>query len=396
MKLSFRVCLTLLSRKRCFQERIKMKFGYKPGTRNSVLLSLFVLGLVAVLIFLPSRFASKAGSQNNSKKESVDKTVSHQEGIENYDIRTDKYKSDALLGFRTSAGKNAVEIADMRDEFVAGETSLRRRVPTIKVEYNEDIHTPEVIAPDVDKGRAFLTGASNSRRSEILRNFIRENNSLVGVEDEQISLLKVTADYTNPDGNLSYAHLEQTIDGIPVFRGEIKAGFTREGEMFRIINNLAPGLDYYNLATDFGNPIDAVRAAAGSINYEVKESDLVQNKAESTNLTAVFGFGDSATTAEKMYFPTEPGVARAAWRVLIWQPANAYYVMVDAETGTMLWRKNITEDQTQPATYNVYSNPTNMLKKPEQSGSDYSGTQQPGAGHAGTRLRRDERYSGRK
>ena len=42
--------------------------------------------------------------------------------------------------------------------------------------------------------------------------------------------------------------------------------------------------------------------------------------------------------------------------VLIWEPVNAYYVIVDANTGTMLWRKNITEDQTQSATYNVYNN----------------------------------------
>lgn len=50
------------------------------------------------------------------------------------------------------------------------------------------------------------------------------------------------------------------------------------------------------------------------------------------------------------------GVAVPAWRVLIWESVNAYYVVVDAETGTMLWRKNIVEDQTQAATYNVYRN----------------------------------------
>src|SRR5262249_25022910 len=61
-------------------------------------------------------------------------------------------------------------------------------------------------------------------------------------------------------------------------------------------------------------------------------------------------------TAEKMYFPTEPGVAVPAWRVLIWEPIHAYYVIVDASSGTMLWRKNIVEDQTQTATFNVYRN----------------------------------------
>ena len=51
----------------------------------------------------------------------------------------------------------------------------------------------------------------------------------------------------------------------------------------------------------------------------------------------------------------------AAWRVLIWQPVNAFYVIVDAETGTMLWRKNISEDQTESATYQVYTNSNAMI-----------------------------------
>ena len=62
-----------------------------------------------------------------------------------------------------------------------------------------------------------------------------------------------------------------------------------------------------------------------------------------------------------MYFPTEPGVAVPAWRVLIWEPQRAFYVIVDAATGTMLWRKNITEDQTQSSTYEVFANSNAMI-----------------------------------
>ena len=39
--------------------------------------------------------------------------------------------------------------------------------------------------------------------------------------------------------------------------------------MIRVINNLAPGLDYESLSTDFRNPLDAVKAAAGHINHEL-------------------------------------------------------------------------------------------------------------------------------
>src|SRR4029079_13110755 len=130
----------------------------------------------------------------------------------------------------------------------------------------------------------------------------------------------------------------------------------------RVINDLAPGLDGAALSKDFGDPASAVKAAAANIKYDLTAGDLAQNSALSDDLKTTFGDGDWPTTAEKMYFPTEPGVAVPAWRVLIWQPADAYYVVVDAQDGTILWRKNITSDQTQAATYNVYAATNNLAK----------------------------------
>ncbi|HQU84466.1 MAG TPA: M36 family metallopeptidase, partial [Pyrinomonadaceae bacterium] len=337
-----------------------MQKSSKTETKFTFLFCLVFLGLVSALIFLPSQFRSEANSQGKGKGLNP-RTESHDEDLPNYDIRADKSAYGKIEGFRQKAGKNAVAVADVRESFVSGETALKQRVPTLKVEYNTDIRTPEVIAPDVAKGRNFLTSATGGNRAETLRNFVKENNALIGVDDAQANSLKVTADYTNPDGNLSFAHLEQFIGGVPVFRGEVKAGFTKNGEMIRVINNLAPGLDYDSLSSDFRNPFDAVKAAGTLINHEFKSAELVRNDAASNDLKVTFGTGDSATTAEKMYFPTEPGVAVPAWRVLIWQPVNAFYVIVDAETGTMLWRKNITEDQTQSATYSVYTNSNAMI-----------------------------------
>ena len=363
-----------------------MKHLASTITRNRVVFSLVVLGLIAAVIILPNQFHSKAG---NAGQDVTERTVSQVKELENYDIRTDKNQVETLINFRQTAGRDAVSVADMRDKFVVGEDALRQVVPTLKIEYNEDIRTPEVIAPDVQRGRAFLTGASKGKHSETLRKFASDNGSLIGLKADQAGQLKVTADYTNPDGNLSYAHLEQFINDVPVFRGEIKAGFNKQGEMFRVINNLAPDLDYSSLSTNFGNPLDAVRAASDNLKFELKAADLVRSDADSTDLKAVFGKGDWATTAEKMYFPTEPGVARTAWRVLVWEPVNAYYVIVDAETGTVLWRKNISEDQTQAATYGVYNNPLSMVNVAESPAPITPGPTNPSTGTQGTQITRN-------
>ena len=322
---------------------------------RGVVFVLIALGILSAMFTLPFQWRTEAA------KGLFPKTMSHEEGLENYDIRTDKTAGDKLASFRTVMGKSAVDSADARDTFVRGEQALRKTVLTLKIEYNNDIRTPEIIAPDVQQGKVFLTQASKQKRSDILLNFLSQNMALVGATGSQISELKVAADYTNPDGNLSYVELDQEINGIPVFRGEVKAGFTKSGEMIRVVNNFAPGLEYSALSTDFGDPSAAVKYACGFINTIPTKRGSLLNEKESTDLKAVFGTGDSETTAEKMYFPTEPGVAVAAWRVLIWQPINAYYVIVDANTGTMLWRKNITEDQTQSATYSVYANPNAMV-----------------------------------
>ena len=308
----------------------------KIEAQRSLLLCLVGLGLITAVMVLPYKFASQASSQKGNGL--IIRTESSDPDLPNYDIRTAKGDTvtDFLASARGSLRKSAVTVADSRDEIVKGEDLLKERIPNAKVEYN-DLRLPEVITPDVTKAEiGFLSRPSNEKRSEILRGFIRDNNRLIGVNEFQADNLKVTADYTNPAGNMSYAHLEQEINGVPVFRAEVKAGFTKDGQIVRIINNLAPGLDYSELSMDFGDPAEAVRAAAANINYELKPSETEQNRSASNGIETVFGKGDWAPTAEKVYFATEPGVAVPAWRVLIWQPVNAFYLVVDARSGTVL------------------------------------------------------------
>ena len=338
-----------------------MKKIISAETRRSLLFCFVVLGLAAASFVVPFQFRSEAGNVNSPAAGNVNENERGKRELPNYDIRTDKGAADKLFGLRRSQNKNAAEVADVRDGFVEGEKSLKRKVPTLKVEYNSDLRVPETIAPDIKQGRHFLTKAASGSRAEILRSFVGQNNDLVGVAKSQTETLKVTADYTNPDGKLSFAQLEQFINEVPVFRGEVKAGFTKSGEMIRLINNLAPGLDYANISDDFGDPLEAVKSAAVFADFNLTQSDLARGESASDNLKVKFGAGDWSPTAEKMYFPTEPGVAVPVWRVLLWNQDSAYYVIVDAATGTMLWRKNITEDQTQAATYNVYTNPNAMI-----------------------------------
>ena len=317
----------------------------------------FLFAFITITLFIIVPFFFPAFAVKPETTQSQLKKVE----IENYDVRTDKTKNDVIESFRNKFNKNSVETLGSRKKIIDAEIELRQNVPSLNIEYNEDLNIPEVISPDVKKGRAFLSAPSNAERPQILLDFIKQNNDLLGLSQKQTSQLELVADYTNPDGNLSFVQFNQKINDIPVFRGEVKAGFTKSGEIVRVINNLAPDLDYQKLSTDFGDPLLAVKRAAKYVNFDLKTENQMPDRAASNNLMSVFGSGDWATTAEKVYFPIEPGVARAAWRVLIWETVNAYYVIVDGETGEMLWRKNITYSQSQPATFSVYANPKAMI-----------------------------------
>lgn len=225
---------------------------------------------------------------------------------------------------------------------------LKAQVPGVSIDLHSVFSVPEIISSGLALSAPYLSPPSDAVRAQILRAFLDREKDVFGLSKDQISTLVETADYTNPDGNLSFVHFEQTINGVPVFQGEIKAGFSRRNEIVRVVNNLAPNLDYNSLSNDFGEPETAVRHAAKHIGTDATDADT--NRIKSATDGRKFSFDrrqfDDITTAEKFYFPLKDGVAKPAWRVLIWTSGVAYYVVVDAESGGLLWRKLLTEFQT--------------------------------------------------
>src|SRR5690242_17306170 len=118
-----------------------MKKNSSAEARNPLLLCTIILGVIAAIVIVPYQFSSHA-SGKQVKKGLIPRTESHDEELPNYDIRADKSAFEKIAGFRQEQNRDAALVADVRGAFVAGEESLRARIPTLKVEYNEDIRTP--------------------------------------------------------------------------------------------------------------------------------------------------------------------------------------------------------------------------------------------------------------
>ncbi|MBK7934305.1 MAG: M36 family metallopeptidase [Acidobacteria bacterium] len=338
-----------------------LPFRFSRKFRFSIVAVFTAVLTVSMIVFDSS--GSRFEASLTSRAASFD--VGHARRSPNYDIREDN--SAAAQAHRASArsavGKTPAELAEIGNSIDRGAASLTAKAPYAKIEFNSLYHSPAVIGTDTWAASAeFLSGPSGGLRAETLRRFVSQNSELFGIDHRQTETLVSSHEYSNPDGVLSFAGLEQRVNGIPVFQGEIKAGFTNDGRLIRVINGIVPGVESGSMSADFGEPINAVRSAAGHIGHSLRPSDAELDKERSSISKIVFGRDDWATTAEKFYFPTEAGVAVPAWRVLFWLPHTAYYVIVDAANGSMLWRKDLAEDQSLTATFNVYGNATSPLK----------------------------------
>ncbi len=193
-----------------------------------------------------------------------------------------------------------------------------------------------------------------------------------GLSSAQVAELQVVADYMNPAGNMGFAELEQRFNGIPVFQGYVRGGFTAKGELARTTGILATGIDAGKLATTPSlTAAEAVSLAAATVGLSVAPASLVE---QASAVRGQFRFGRGSLSDEPsawlVYFPLSPGTARLAWFTEVWSGVDMFLTVIDAETGTMLFRKNGTEYQTQSATYVVYASDSPAPSSPSPATPD--------------------------
>ncbi|MEP7339020.1 MAG: M36 family metallopeptidase [Acidobacteriota bacterium] len=216
---------------------------------------------------------------------------------------------------------------------------------------------PEIVSASPDGGN-FLTVPSAQTREQIVRNFLAGNVALYGLTAEQTATLTASGDYLNPAGNLGWLTLDQKFNDIPVFAGQLRAGLTSDGQLVRTVSTMAAGIDETQLRTTPAiTAAQAVAIAAAAIGVNLAPASLTQKSSSADGRKLVFARGpfDEDIKVEQVYFPLEVGLVDLGWSMVLWQDVPAYYTVVDAESGEVLFRKNITNEQTQAATYAVYN-----------------------------------------
>ena len=283
--------------------------------------------------------------------------------FDNYDVRvTDPGETAAKDSLRATyrarqlPPARAAAVEALAGGMAAARASLAARIPSLQVEMNLAGRVPEVVG--VSGGKDFLTAPSSAARESVARDFLTREAAVYGLTTAEVAALVKFTDYANPAGNMSWVEFRQHVMGIPVFQGELRAGFTAKGALARTTGNLVPGIDATTLSAKPAlNPAEAAAKAAATVNVFADPAHLKVTRTEQDGRVNILAGGpfDQETRAELVWFPVEPGVAVLAWSMVLWRPLASYYILVDANDGTLLWRKNITQFQTQPVTYSVYT-----------------------------------------
>ncbi|MBS1787203.1 MAG: M36 family metallopeptidase [Acidobacteria bacterium] len=303
-------------------------------------------------------------------------------GPSNFDIRSNQSKDshEKLAAQKAKlTSEQLARQAEVKRDIVEAANALKNGETAGEVMLSPLTGAAEIVSAGLESAR-LLTPPSLQGREDVVRNFLRGNSALYGLRADQIGRLEVAADYVNPAGNLGWVTLKQQFNDIPVFGGQLSAGLTPNGQLVRTVSTLASGVREEFLQTTAALSAEqAVAIAASAVGVTIDPVALQRKSTSADGRKVVFAGGPFVQDieVEQVYFPLEVGVVTLSWSMVLWQDVPAYYTVVDAEKGDLLFRKNITNEQTQTASYSIYNDdspgplsPTNVLPG--------SGTQGPG------------------
>jgi subtilisin-like proprotein convertase family protein len=323
------------------------------------------LAVLCLLVAIPTTFAAQP---ENAKR--------------NFDVRDDHEKSSQAVKEKhldRYGGKQKEKKEKVDQAMKKAQQRLEREIDGLEVKHSERTGAPETVG--VAHGRGKLTRGSSDSRENTLRKFLRDNAELFGLDRNEVNQLVKDADYANPAGNLGWVRLQKKIKGKNVFRGELQAAFTAGGELVAITGELPAAIDDADAKDEpLVSAADAIVTAAKSVGVSVSPADLTLKSSDGNTLVYGGGPFTDDTKLELQYFPLDVGAVELAYSFVLWVGENeAYSFVVGAELNDVLFRKNIVDDQSQPASYRVFDGDSPAPLSPSTA-LPGTNTQAPGIG----------------
>ncbi len=173
--------------------------------------------------------------------------------------------------------------------------------------------TPRIVA----RLDGFLTGPSRTAADQVALGYVSANRDVFGLAPRSLAHLKLIRDYTDSSGthHLSWA---QTLSGVPVFGNGLQANVAADGRLVSVL----------------GSPVSDL----GDVSLTPRLSGKAAVAAARADAHAGMASVERATP---VLFHTLTGT-KLAWQTVI-MASPAYLHVIDARTGAVLFRRNLTD-----------------------------------------------------
>jgi extracellular elastinolytic metalloproteinase len=214
----------------------------------------------------------------------------------------------------------------------AGQRRLRRRLGR-RATFRLDrvTGTPAIVAPE----RGYLAGSSGRGPAATALGYVRRHSAAFGLDADDLHRLELRRDVRVGPGARRLRFI-QTDRGIPSLDTGLDATLAPGGRLLSVGGGPRPDLHVRSTAPRL-SASGAVASLARNVHAAARPRAVSGSRGP--RRTTRFAGGSSA---QLVIFP-EPGRTRLAWHVLLFDdPGHAWLAVVDADTGAVLKRDNLT------------------------------------------------------
>lgn len=271
------------------------------------------------------------------------------------------YASAFQSATRARPGRAQAGLASARaigQSAAAAIVAYRVRHPRTEFLISSLTGVPRVVNARAD---SLTTPAPGKSSDVIVRDFLANNAGLFSLSDKDLADLVTLGDSAGSKYGVRMLRLEQRLDGIPIFQSETRFILKRDGSLVEILGQLVPDARASAPQVDWNQALSAQAAAAQLLNASGIAADAGQFSIASEHNGQIELAQDNPElggnlTAKRVWFPLAPGLLVPAWSVVAFTAGDKdWYAIVDANTGDLLWRKDIRDyASAQDARFRVY------------------------------------------
>ena len=242
--------------------------------------------------------------------------------LPNFDIREGAQRPEALVQRRMA---NLASFAASPDQLKLGTRVVPNKYGLPKLYLRE--------------GRS-LSAPSAGKPADIAKTFLRTQPEIFSLSSADVDRLRLLVEDVAQDAK--FLTFNQTLGGIDVFNAQIKFTLNKDGEIIQVATgDVVPGLNISTVPR-----LTAAQAVSAAFAAIATEAPAALTSVAQANGKPAFlnprGAGYSPITAELSIFPMTASSARLAYRIFIEaDPRSWYEILVDAETGALLFRHNL-------------------------------------------------------